>query len=177
MKSSSGNVGVSAYGNTEIEGLRGERATLPHTQNCADGQVAERNGLPNRNPIKCGLPAGQNHYHKKDGGKTMNSILKQLYDGDISPAEQFRPCLEEYAAKWDKIRKAESVFTEKLTKQQEQEYDKLMDAHSRLMPLEMSQVYADGFKMGARIMCEVFSKEEESVPDLQGCNGGEAGGK
>lgn len=177
MKSSSGNVGVSAYGNIEIEGLREERATLPRTQDCAGRQVAGRNRLPNRNPIKCGLPAGQNHYHKKGGGKTMNSILKQLYDGDIAPAEQFRPCLEEYAAKWDKIRKAESVFTEKLTKQQEQEYDKLMDAHSRLMPLEMSQAYVNGFKMGARIMCEVFSKEGENVPDLPYCNGGAADGK
>lgn len=107
----------------------------------------------------------------------MNSILKQLYDGDISPAEQFRPYLEEYTAKVDKIRKAESVFTEKLTKQQEEEYDKLMDEHSRLMPLEMSQVYVDGFKTGARIMCEVFSKNEEESPDFPYCNGGAADGK
>ncbi|XBX07575.1 hypothetical protein QMP26_05260 [Enterocloster clostridioformis] len=88
----------------------------------------------------------------------MKSILQQLYDGEIAPGEQFKPHLEEYREKWNKISKAELVFTEKLTKQQEQEFDALMDEHTLLMPLEMSQVFMDGFKLGARMMCEVFSK-------------------
>lgn len=53
----------------------------------------------------------------------MKSILKQLYDGEIMPSEQFKPHLIEYRRKWNKIGNAESAFTEKLTEQQEKEQE------------------------------------------------------
>ena len=107
----------------------------------------------------------------------MKSILQQLYDGEIAPSEQFKPYLEEYNEKWNKICKAESAFIEKLTEQQEKEFDNLMEEHVLLMPLELAQVFTDGFKLGAQIMCEVFYKEGQSGPDLLQRNEGPADGR
>lgn len=96
----------------------------------------------------------------------MKNILHQLYDGEIVPYEQFKPYLEEYRKNCTKISKTESVFTEKLTQQQETEFYNLMEEFIDLVPLELAQVFSDGFKLGAQIMCEVFHKEGQCDLDL-----------
>lgn len=90
----------------------------------------------------------------------MKSILQQLYDGEIALSDQFKPHLKEYREKWEQMGKDITAFTEKLTKEQEVEFNDLMNKHLSTMPVEMAQVFSDGFKLGVRIMCEVFSDEE-----------------
>lgn len=103
----------------------------------------------------------------------MKSILQQLYDGEIAPGDQFKPYLKEYRENWEQIGTTVIEFTKKLTKEQETEFNDLMNKHLSFMPVEMAQVFSDGFKLGVRIMCEVFSTEDmERLNDFQ--NGGKS---
>lgn len=90
---------------------------------------------------------------------------KQLYEGEIYPAEQYLPLLEEY---------------KKLRKEQHQHYDdfvqelnklstplgdrfiKIMDEQLDTIPLEFSEMFIDGFRLGARMMIEVFEDKYAS---------------
>ena len=74
----------------------------------------------------------------------MNTILQQLYNGEICLTEQYRPILEEYQA----IRK------------------KHMDNYKSFIetaPLDFFQMFSDGFKLGAKMMIEVLYSGDGKV--------------
>ena len=69
----------------------------------------------------------------------MKAILKQLYDGEIYPAEQFYPKVKEYKA----LRRKNFVHYESFTKKLEtispelsQEFTQIMDEQLSAIPLE-----------------------------------------
>lgn len=66
----------------------------------------------------------------------MKAILKQLYDGEIYPAEQFYPKVEEY-----------------------QEFTQIMDEQLSAIPLEISEMFIEGFRLGARMMIEIYGND------------------
>lgn len=86
----------------------------------------------------------------------MKSVLKQLYDGEIAPMEQFRPTLNEYRRMWEESLENDKSFLKKLDEPMRKEFETLMEEHFNLIPIEMAQVYTDGFKLGVRMMCESF---------------------
>lgn len=92
----------------------------------------------------------------------MSAILKQLYDGDIFPAEQFYPKTEEYKA----IRKKHFSHYEDFTKKVEefspelsQEFAQIMDEQLDTVPLEFSEMFIEGFRLGARMVIEIYGTD------------------
>lgn len=75
----------------------------------------------------------------------MKNILKQLYNGEISPQEQMKPILDEYK---EKIKKLDFKIQDEL--------DEFISECYNLMPDEISEVFAEGFSYGARFMIEVL---------------------
>lgn len=89
----------------------------------------------------------------------MDKILQQLYNGEIYPAEQFLPLMEEYKELRKKQYTHYADFTKELEQLQPPLYErfiKIMDEQLDTVPLEMSQMFIDGFRLGAKMMIEVF---------------------
>lgn len=86
----------------------------------------------------------------------MDKILQALYDGKIFPAEQYRPITEEYIALWKKHYQSYEDFVKKLGSPLDKEFIRIMDEQIDTIPLELSEMFIDGFRLGARMMIEVF---------------------
>ena len=82
----------------------------------------------------------------------MKSVLLRLYDGEICPAEQFGLKTEEYRS----MRQAQYPLHEK--------FIDIMDEQLDTFPLELSGSFLDGFRLGARMMIEVY---QSNYTDLE----------
>lgn len=90
----------------------------------------------------------------------MNSIIEDLYNGDLCPCEQFKPILRRYREKREESFQGYEAFCEKLDKENVKEFEEIMEKHLELVSLEMEQVFSDGFKLGVKMMCEVFMQSD-----------------
>ena len=79
----------------------------------------------------------------------MNTILQQLYYGEICLSEQYSPVLEEYKAMRKRHMENYKGFIEKLGSPLE------------TVPLDFFQMFSDGFKLGAKMMIEVLCSGDE----------------
>lgn len=86
----------------------------------------------------------------------MDKILQALYNGEIFPAEQYRPLIEEYKILRKKHYKHYKDFIQKIGSPLDQEFKRIMDEQLDTLPLELSGMFIDGFRLGARMMIEVF---------------------
>lgn len=89
----------------------------------------------------------------------MGSILKDLYDGNIFPTEQSRLQMEEnQRARQEKLVDCDE-FVQKLKKIDPALADQfigIMDEQLETLPSETTDAFIDGFRLGARMMIEVF---------------------
>lgn len=92
----------------------------------------------------------------------MKSILSALYDGKIFPTEQFAPRSEEYhkiqqehSQRYDEFIEILKALDPPLDKQ----LDELMAEELDMLPTEFSEVFVDGFRLGAKIMFEIFQED------------------
>ncbi|HJC23705.1 MAG TPA: hypothetical protein H9761_08385 [Candidatus Eisenbergiella merdavium] len=88
----------------------------------------------------------------------MESILQQLYEGKISPAEQYRPRTEEHREAVERILKSRGEFARALKETDQALYEKFL----RIMEeddlsFETGEMFIDGFKLGARMMLEIMN--------------------
>lgn len=89
----------------------------------------------------------------------MKSILEMLYDGEISPAEQYAPRGEEYKKIYQRQYHHYEDFIEVLRKLEpplDKRFMEIMDEQLDVMPYHFSEMFIDGFRLGAKIMAEVF---------------------
>lgn len=89
----------------------------------------------------------------------MKNILEQLYDGEIFPAEQYFPKEKEYRKKYQEHYNHYEDFIEILSKLEpplDKRFIKIMDEQLDEIPYEFSGMFIDGFRLGVRIMAEVF---------------------
>ena len=89
----------------------------------------------------------------------MRVILQQLFDGDICPAEQFYPKTKEYKA----MRKKHCIHCENFIKKLEalkpslsKEFIQIMDEQLDIVSFEFSDMFIEGFRLGARIVIEIY---------------------
>ena len=92
----------------------------------------------------------------------MRTILQQLYDGDVFPAEQFYPKTEQYKV----IRKQHfnryqefNAKLETIDPALSNEFVQIMDEQLDTVPIEFSEMFIEGFRLGAKIVVEVYAKE------------------
>lgn len=91
----------------------------------------------------------------------MDAILRQLFDGKLYPSEQYYPEIE--AVK--KIRERNHKNYEDFIKQLEllnpalvEQFENILDEQLDTAPFETYQMFADGFRLGARLIVEIFNK-------------------
>lgn len=96
----------------------------------------------------------------------MEKMLEQLYKGELYPYSKFQTTIEDFKVNRDKAFKSYSIFIEKLPDELKDEFDELIDSHLDLLPLELEQNFIDGFRIGVRMMTEVYAtpldEEEQS---------------
>lgn len=88
----------------------------------------------------------------------MTDILNKLYHGEIYPAEQFEPILENYKQKLKNHREQKKDFIGSLSDSMKNEFNEIMDETIDISAMEMAQVFSDGFRLGALMMVEIFGK-------------------
>ena len=89
----------------------------------------------------------------------MKSIIKELYDGKIYPAEQMKPILDEYKKRQTSILIEEWELFAKLDildKDLKMKVDNLIGQFFDLVPDEIAEVFAEGFSYGVRFMIEAL---------------------
>ena len=89
----------------------------------------------------------------------MESILSALYEGKIFPAEQYSPRSEEYRKIYQEHYQHYDDFIETLSKATpplDKRFIKIMDEQLDVIPYEFSEMFIDGFRLGARIMIDIF---------------------
>ena len=87
--------------------------------------------------------------------------LRDLYEGNILPSEQGRPKTEEYSVLQKNFIKHREEFKDKIGSHFNDELQKLMDEQLDIFALELTQTFIDGFRLGAKMIIEVF---EENPP-------------
>ena len=89
----------------------------------------------------------------------MKSILSALYEGKIFPAEQYSPRSEEYRKIYQENYRHYDDFVETLSKLNpplDKRFIEIMDEQLDVIPYEFSEMFIDGFRLGARIMIDIF---------------------
>lgn len=92
----------------------------------------------------------------------MKSILHQLYENEIAPAELHTKRLKEYQELIHENGEYIEAFQKKLAKINPDLGDQFMDIlerHWEEAPWEYTQVFIDSFCLGARIMLEICEKD------------------
>lgn len=89
----------------------------------------------------------------------MKSILSELYEGNIFPAEQYSSKSEEYRQIYQKHYKHYEDFIKTLSKLEpplDKQFIKILDEQLDVIPYEFSEMFTDGFRLGARVMIDIF---------------------
>lgn len=89
----------------------------------------------------------------------MKSILSELYNGNIFPAEQYITKNKEYRQIYQKNYQHYEDFIETLSKVNpplDKRFIEIMDEQLDVIPYEFSEMFIDGFRLGARIMMDIF---------------------
>ena len=92
----------------------------------------------------------------------MDTILQQLYEGNLDPVSQSQPTTREYrAASHRHSQNCESFRStlQELDPAMSERFDGLIDEMFNLDCMEHKELFIDGFRLGARMMMEVFDGE------------------
>lgn len=71
----------------------------------------------------------------------MNDILKQLYNGEIYPEEQYRPILEEHKELQKKQYQKYEDFISKIGNLLDKEFEKILDEQFDILSLEFLRCF------------------------------------
>lgn len=92
----------------------------------------------------------------------MKSILRDIYNGKLYPAEQNVPHNKGYWSIQRAISKEKEYWMQRLS---EEEYktleERLLYNHDMLMSMEAEEAYVCGFRMGAMVMAEILDDNAE----------------
>ena len=92
----------------------------------------------------------------------MGQVLQDLSAGRLIPSEMEES--ERYKNARIHMREKEDALEEKLNKFDKalvRELRELLDAYTDLFTIEQEEDFSNGFKIGVRMMCEVFGAEYE----------------
>ena len=92
----------------------------------------------------------------------MGKILNMLYAGDLHPADCVMQDSADYQALCRESLKEVECFPEQLDAGMKAEFDTLMEHYLELTYLEKTETFSHGFRLGAGIMCEVFSENGQA---------------
>ena len=97
----------------------------------------------------------------------MNSILKEFYCGNLTPADRKMIKGSEIDHAMEELSKAETVLEQLLTPELLPALKRLTDAQIMLNALTAETYYIDGFKTGARFMLDVQDDTYENLEPIK----------
>ena len=97
----------------------------------------------------------------------MNSILKEFYCGNLTPADRQTVKGSEIARALGEVSKATTVLEQSLTPDLMPALKRLMDAQITLNALTAETYYIDGFKTGARFMMDIQDDTCENLEPIK----------
>lgn len=86
----------------------------------------------------------------------MESIIEELYYGNIAPSEHSYRRTGEYAHILKIVARHEEKLTETLTEAQKETFEKFKDGTSELSSMTEVTAFTIGFKLGLRLTAEAF---------------------
>ena len=86
----------------------------------------------------------------------MESIIEELYYGNITPAERSYCKTGEYAHILQLVTRNEEKLTDTLTEAQKETFEKFKDGTSELSSMTEVTAFTIGFKLGLRLTAEAF---------------------
>ena len=89
----------------------------------------------------------------------MENVLEPLYHGELYSDGKYGKTIQQLREDQNKAFRAYLHFRSKLPDDMKDGFESLMDSHLDLLPLELEQNFIDGFRIGARMMAEVFCGE------------------
>ena len=96
----------------------------------------------------------------------MNSILKDFYRGNLTPAERQTVKGAKMARTMEELSKAEDVLRDSLAPELLPVLKRLTDAQVRISGITAEEYFIDGFKTGARLMLDVLSDTYENLKPI-----------
>lgn len=88
---------------------------------------------------------------------TMQKILEELWYGNVCPIEGYSESREEASDLAEYIRKHRKDLKDTMTDEQKTIFEKLDDCEDELKNMSQREIFAYGFRLGARIAIEVMS--------------------
>lgn len=91
----------------------------------------------------------------------VQKIIEQLYKGELYPSEQLDIKSKEYKEARKAAYQAHEEFEGKLCQEMKDELDEFLAKHMESSCYEDTQTFVNGFKLGARLMAEIFWEDKE----------------
>ena len=98
----------------------------------------------------------------------MESIIEELYYGNITPSERSFRRTGEYAHILQLVTRNEEKLTETLTEAQKETFEKFKDSTSEISSRNEVTAFTLGFKLGLRLTAEAFiceNSEQELISE------------
>lgn len=89
----------------------------------------------------------------------MESILRDLYYGNLAPSERPVARLEEHRRLCERQLRQYNAFLQSLEPYQRKEFNKIIDHQFETIPMEYADAFVCGFQMGGKMMLEIFQEE------------------
>lgn len=86
----------------------------------------------------------------------MQRVIKQIYSGELCPAERSKVCIAEFYTAKNAAVQSYDAFEEKLCQSMKEELDEYLSKESDVTAYHMEQAFSDGFRLGAQLMLEVL---------------------
>ena len=92
----------------------------------------------------------------------MKSSISELYYGNLYPFLTYKPASEETARLFKAAGGRYDRFRARLPEEMRESFDALLEDKSAMLLSEMEESFIDGFRIGARLMLEVFYNVAEA---------------
>ena len=86
------------------------------------------------------------------------SILKELYNGNITPSERFVVSGSNYSKLLSTISEKEDELFKKLSHDEKTLYESIAEKKLMLESISEEEIFIDGFRLGAQIMLEIIQE-------------------
>ncbi|MDO4815198.1 MAG: hypothetical protein Q4A83_01150 [Bacillota bacterium] len=93
----------------------------------------------------------------------MESIIEELYYGNITPSDRSFCRTGEYAHIMQLVTRNEEKLTEALTEVQKETFGKFKDGTSELSGMTEVTAFTLGFKLGLRLTAEAFISSDQRL--------------
>ncbi|MEK4047597.1 DUF6809 family protein [Paenibacillus sp. FSL H8-0048] len=96
----------------------------------------------------------------------MKSLLEKLYHGHLHPSENVIPSDPQYTELCQQTSEIIETWKRRLTEEEFQQLEALLDLNAQTHGMELSSIFKYGFRLGAGIMVEVLTGEEDLASRL-----------